>query len=217
MTIKKCVHPGCDKEAPQRRYCSMHSARLLRGQDMDAPHRNAPKSDEWYIERFKSYLSEPDEFGSIFWTGAKNKAGYGIFMFRGKAWTAHKFYHVYIKPPELGGGPVPDGMYVTHICRDFGAKRDWKHCVNQTKIGSASENRGRDREKSLGIKNGRAIVPDGVLKWAVRFCLEGRLTQKEIANELTHMGYPVSNYTISDWALRKSRTNHPKWDYLFRT
>lgn len=65
-----------------------------------------------FIERV-----EVAENGCWNWTGAMESGGYGCVYIGGRSFRAHR--HSY----ELFVGPIPDGLYLDHLCRN-------RACVN---------------------------------------------------------------------------------------
>lgn len=59
--------------------------------------------------RFFKRLDE----GCFNWTGATDPNGYGRFWFNGKMEYAHRWAFVH-----LGGGTIPDGYDLDHLCRN---------------------------------------------------------------------------------------------------
>jgi hypothetical protein len=49
-------------------------------------------------------------FGCWVWSGATNRKGYGVYIFRGKYVGAHRVAWTLFR------GPIPDGLFVLHRC-----------------------------------------------------------------------------------------------------
>lgn len=63
-----------------------------------------------HVERFRSYLSEPDERGCVLWTASVDKAGYGQFRVGTKELKTHRIAW------WLENGPLPEGLEPDHTC-----------------------------------------------------------------------------------------------------
>ena len=68
-------------------------------------------------ERFDSNWTPEPNTGCWLWTGSANKAGYGHTKHNGTTWVAHRLGWT------LYRGPIPEGMFIDHMCRQKG-------CVN---------------------------------------------------------------------------------------
>lgn len=66
-----------------------------------------------------------------------------------------------------------------------------------------------------GENHNRATIPDKILRDALRFILEKRLTAVQIRGILKDEGYNVTLQTLSYWKNRKIRTDKPEYDDLF--
>lgn len=112
MTNDTCYVPDCEKRRkPERRYCSMHCARLSRNGTLDYV-GNKPIPIEQAIEA--RVLRGP---GCWTWTGYVNRDGYAKLR-RGKDnISIHRWMY------ERMVGELVDGMVLDHACRNRG-------CVN---------------------------------------------------------------------------------------
>jgi|ERR1035437_6160 hypothetical protein len=54
---------------------------------------------------------EIQEDGCWLWVAAKDRGGYGVVRFNGKACRAHRVMY------ELLIGPIPDGLVIDHLCK----------------------------------------------------------------------------------------------------
>ena len=73
------------------------------------------------VERFWSLVDKSDPSGCWLWTGVITEAGYGYFRTKANGWrgaAAHRFAWF-----SSGGGSVPEGMQLDHLCRV-------RNCVN---------------------------------------------------------------------------------------
>lgn len=109
-------------------------------------------------EEFKKYNSRfdsPSERGCWLWNGNKNKAGYGLFYFRGKQVLAHRFSFAL-------GHEIPAGLCVLHSC-------DTPACVNENHLflGTRPQNSldmVRKRRAATGDRNGTHTHPERVAR-----------------------------------------------------
>jgi hypothetical protein len=100
------------------------------------------------VKRIKGFVSRPleDRFwkhvnktdGCWIWTGAHDRGGYGWFK-------DHKSRRAHRVSWELFNGPIPEGLFVCHIC-------DVRDCVNPDHLflGTNSDNMRDMRRKGRG-------------------------------------------------------------------
>jgi hypothetical protein len=120
-------------------------------------------------ERFKSYMSEPDENLCQAWKGRCGKNGYGFFYLTsyyegqishsGKQVYAHRFSY------ELHVEKIPEGLWVLHRC-------DNRKCVSPAHLFLGTHS---DNMKDMAAKNRNPITfKKGSL------CKSSKLTEKDI-------------------------------------
>lgn len=113
------------------------------------------KLTQMQIDKFRSNIFTPNEYGCMLWTGPKCTGGYGNHYTMSGTQRAHR-----IAVQLSSGEEIPSGMFVLHSC-------DTPACVNPAhlSIGDHARNmrerseRGRVR-KSFGNKNGARVHPE---------------------------------------------------------
>ena len=168
---------------------------------MDAPYSYAKtKSD--YIKRFLSRVSSPDKNGCQFWVGNIEVSGYGVFHYKGKEVKAHKFYYEVV----LNNGKVKHGLELGHYCQEEGATCNHKNCVVHTRPMTRSENFMMD---NWGDYRYNVVVPTRWVVPIINFYKRNKqkYTLKQIADELTRLGYPTKPSTISHWMRGRRKFN----------
>jgi hypothetical protein len=116
MEQRRCTLPDCDRPLRYADLCNAHYIRRLRHGD---PYGSARPT---FRQRFEGKIVRA-ETGGWEWAGAHFKAtGYALFSVlsadgKWRPTVAHRVSH------ELFKGPIPDGLYIDHLCRNRG-------CVN---------------------------------------------------------------------------------------
>ena len=162
-----------------------------------------PEYDKHAVERFWERVSGPDENGCRFWLVYKSIDGYGRFWYKDKVVNAHRFYYEVV----LGNGKVSEGFELGHYCEEVGATCNHKHCVVHVRPMTRSENRLMDLS---GERHPAARVPDRWIQPIVEFYKrnKGKITQKQIAAELTKYGFITDHRSVSNWLTGASRNNN---------
>lgn len=157
-TKRTCIIEGCDNPHKARGYCSVHHRRLLRSGELLPIRRNYFSVDEAIANRTEW------RGDCLVWTGAKNPDGYGLIRQGGVHVIPHRYAW------ERSNGPIPDGMYIDHIC--------WNRaCINPDHLRLATHSQ-NSRYLSGVRKNGttgvRGVFPNG-RGFVVRIQRDGKL------------------------------------------
>jgi hypothetical protein len=105
------------------------------------------------------------------WTAAKYPTGYGQIRIDGSAHSAHRVAY------ELTKGPIPDGLFVDHICHN-------RACVNPKHLRLATAKQNQENRSSAnknsksGVRGVSWFKPHGL--WQAAVGHEGRTV---------HLGY----------------------------
>ena len=91
------------------------------------------------LDRFLIRIDVREDSDCIFWTGLMSRFGYGRFNVNRKDVPAHRFIYEHCE------GPIPEGMYIDHICRV-------KNCVNPHHLRVVTP-----RQNSIENSNGTAF------------------------------------------------------------
>lgn len=99
-----CKYDGCDRARRTKGFCGGHYVRDRNGWDMSKPWRKFgdPEGSFW------QKVQKGD--GCWLWSGSLNVKGYGQQRIDGTNRLAHRYSY------ELANGPIPDGVYVDHLC-----------------------------------------------------------------------------------------------------
>lgn len=150
MNTLACSVDGCEKTAYARRWCRRHYSRwqrhgdpmaMLRGENPESctaddcgrkphakglcrPHYKRFRRNGDLNYRLKHHSTPEESFADntrrsgacLEWTGYLNPAGYGQMGYQGQR-SAHRYAW------ERVNGPIPDGMYIDHMCHN-------RACVN---------------------------------------------------------------------------------------
>ena len=139
--MKTCSIDGCEKRHYARGWCSMHHARWRAHGD--------PLVTLTYSDPEEAFLARTEPLcwsDCIVWTGTTTPKGYGQLRVNGRMTRAHRYAW------EREHGPIPDGMYVDHICYV-------RSCVNTEHLRLAtpqqnSANRSAVRKNGVGFPRG---------------------------------------------------------------
>lgn len=124
-----------------------------------------------------------------FWTGYKDKDGYGIASIKQKKLAAHRAAHI------LFIGPIPENMLVLHNCNN-------SSCVNpdHLRLGTQKENIA-DQIKA-GTNVGKNRITAILNETLVKYIRSSNKPYRELATELG-----VTHYCIWD-VLKRRSWNH---------
>lgn len=146
MSDAICSIDGCTNRAEKRGWCPKHYRRWHRHGDPlggGVPRFRDPED---------TFLARVEKGPSChLWTGALNDQGYGRLRVDGDLVRAHRYAW------ERANGPIPDGLYVDHICHN-------RACVNadHLRLATHSQNEsnrsGATSRSRLGIRN---VIRDG--------------------------------------------------------
>ena len=106
----------------------------------------------------KNFLSRVRHEGDcIVWTGSRIGNGYSQFRVHGKQVLVHRYAW------ERVNGPIPDGMFIDHICHN-------RTCVkiDHLRLASSSENLSNRKGPHPTSKSGARNVSFHQGRWAVR-------------------------------------------------
>ena len=140
MSNRTCTIDGCARPHRAKGLCLMHYHRKKAGRDLNSPVQGRFNTLE---EAFKSRTVESPETGCLIWTGAKTSTGYGHLGKGGKNYKAHRYAW------ERANGPIPDGMFVDHMCHNA-------LCVNveHLRVVTNGQNQQNRRGAVAGSKSG---------------------------------------------------------------
>lgn len=98
------------------------------------------------FQRNKVLYEVDAETGCWLWLGVKRKHGYGAKFLNGKLVQAHRYIY------ELHRGPIPDGLFLDHLCRN-------PSCVNPDHLEPVTnaENLRRGKGTRLTMQDAREI------------------------------------------------------------
>lgn len=103
---KSCSIEDCEKPTLARSWCSTHYQRWREHGDPLGGGERYATPEEAFLARTEPLLWS----GCVVWTGALDGSGYGRLQVNGRMVSAHRYAW------ERERGPIPDGMYVDHIC-----------------------------------------------------------------------------------------------------
>ena len=173
MRNKLCAFRGCRYDRYIGNVCFIHRDRLDK------------KYHQYTVNRFWDSV---DKSGDCWlWLKYKNRDGYGEFSYYGTMAKAHR-----VSWMIHNESPIPSDKEIAHICHN-------PSCVNPAHLLCCSHRSNMRQSTIPSGKNPKAIVPHCVVKDVVRRYKAREGTQKELAEELTELGWPTKNVTISHW------------------
>ena len=139
--MRVCEIEGCTRKHEARGYCNPHYQQFSR---TGSPIKNTPKPLQ---DRF---WEKVDKSGTCWlWTSNCNPAGYGSFLIAGKNRVAHRVAY------ELLVGPIPEGMFLDHICHTTKCVRP-DHLRPATPKQNGENRRGAQSNSVTGV---RGVTP----------------------------------------------------------
>ena len=155
-----CKIDGCDRtKIMARGMCNAHYKRWYRYGDPEAGQvRRGATPDETFAMRTKRVGD------CLVWQAGKN-LGYGRIMVDGRSHLAHRYAW------ERANGPIPDGMFIDHICHNR-ACVDVRHLRVVTQ---AQNNRNRRGPQSLSRTGYRNVGRGRHGGYRVQVCKEGKV------------------------------------------
>lgn len=155
-----CSIDGCEKVMRARTYCPMHYVRFMNHGDPHYSWLNRTPD-----ERFWAFVDKSGECWD--WGGALNfGSGYGTFAVApGRMVLAHRYSY------EGAAGPIPDGLFIDHICHR-------PSCVRPLHLRAATAK--QNQENRIGASSNNSYGLRGVgynkrtKKYRTRVIHEGR-------------------------------------------
>ena len=143
--MNACQIQDCPRPAATRGWCDSHYRRWLRTGDPTSGSRIIPRK----VSPEATFAESTEPKGDhVLWTGAMDNHGYGVVAVYGKSVRAHRYAW------ERVNGPIPEGMFVDHVCFVPACVR-----VEHLRIASPADNnryrQGPNRQNRLGIRNVR--------------------------------------------------------------
>ena len=192
--MRTCSIEGCDKKQLAMGWCAKHYSRWRRHGDphhVEYQHREQGKPVDMEYICSQCVI---DEHGCWIWQ-MHRAGGYGHININGKDLRVHRVVW------EFENGPIPEGLHVLHNCY-----RGKHGCCNPDHLRLGTHKENMNDHDCTGDRNGMARVPDDIVVDIVKRYRRGE-TQRALARELTALGYPTSNATVSLWC---SNTNRVK-------
>ena len=137
-------------------------------------------------ERYWSHVDRRGDDECWPWTSSRLPKGHGTFWWDGKARKAHRIGYM------LAYGEIPEGLHVTHNCYNA-----W--CQNPRHLEAATHGKNHNDWDRTGDRHHGAVVPDCVVADIVRRYKAGGVTHRELAEELTALGWPTATVTVGKW------------------
>ena len=134
---QSCDIDGCTRKHIAMGLCVLHYRRMRKGANMTAPALvHGPDG-----RRFFSRVTFPDS-GCWEWTARLNRAGYGVFAFKGENRLAHRVAYLWLV------GDIPPGLALDHLCST-------PRCVNPSHLEPVtwSENARREADRKRNAKD----------------------------------------------------------------
>ena len=133
------------------------------------------------------------------WLGYTTDAGYGRFYTRRVQVYTHRFSWT------IHNGPIPDGRHVLHKCDNPPCVKP-DHLFLGTNEDNIADKIAKGRQPK-GFDQSGAVVPDWLIDEASSLYQgrRGLWTQRDIAEYIQRLGYPVNQSTVSRWIHGRTR------------
>ena len=169
MSNRTCTFEGCASKHYSLGYCRLHYGRHKAGREMGGP-RKVKFHDA--AEALRTRVKRAGE--CIEWDGARIAAGYGVLRVDGKLKYTHRLVW------ERDRGPIPDGMFIDHMCFN-------RACMNVEHLRLATPM--QNSQNRSGAKPGSTSKYRGVSwyepskRWKVQVKVGGKNYQKYFLDE----------------------------------
>lgn len=113
-TIRMCEFPGCDKKHDAKGLCHSHYSQKWKGKNLKPLHEKWRKrGTPPRVQYCEVPCLVPELDGPCHeWIRFKTKDGYGRISVNGKDILVHRYVW------EQVNGPIPEGLFVDHKCRN---------------------------------------------------------------------------------------------------
>lgn len=148
VTPENCTLEGCGNPHKARGYCNAHWIRFRKYGSPTGSH--VPKT---VSERMEEYtLKGP---GCWIWQAQVDWTGYGKLSLGGRSGRPYQAHRIAY---EMANGPIPDGLFIDHICHN-------RACVNPSHLRLATNK--QNMENPSGLRSDNTSGYQGVA-WSPR-------------------------------------------------
>lgn len=153
MTITPCAYEGCKGTPRARGYCNAHYQRLRLGMPLVPIHRRLPHGLT-PSEVFNHFVIKQE--GCWGWSGCSSTEGYSQFSAGGKQYYAHRISY------EAHVGPIPDGLFIDHMCHN-------RACVNPAHLQVVTNKENHENRPGVQTNNTSGVRGVSQIKGSTRY------------------------------------------------
>lgn len=150
MVPKICSVNGCDRQSRVKDLCDMHYQRKRKQGTTGEPGPRAKGRS--HMDRrpaHERFWSKVDKSGDCWvWLATKTKGDYGTFQWNGRQSVVHRFSY------EQAYGPIPEGLFIDHICHNPSCVRP-DHLRTATNKQNIENLRGAYKTSGTGVRGVR--------------------------------------------------------------
>lgn len=150
-----CSVEECMELSRKRGWCETHYMRWYR--------KGTLKSRSYFFSTEEAFLHDIKPDGNcMVWTGGKDQDGYGTIRANGRTYRVHRYAW------ERENGPIPEGMFIDHICHNPSCAK-----IQHLRLADYRTNGANRSGSVVDSASGRRNVYPSKKRWQVKVTKHG--------------------------------------------